>query len=66
MCTYTVYVYHNQKLTNRISGGLFALLVLAVVPGDCSMSSFTLYCLPIWTYQYTSHHAKTTIACSKT
>ena len=57
--------YLSSPLTNGIGGGLLALLVHAVVSGDCSMCCLTLHCSPIRTYQHTRHHPKTAIACKQ-
>ena len=42
--------YLSSPLTNGIGGGLLALLVHAVVSGDCSMCCLTLHCSSIRTY----------------
>lgn len=52
-------------LTNGIGGSLLALLVHAEVSGDCAMCCLTFHCSPIRTYQDTSHHPKTAIACKQ-
>lgn len=45
-------------LTDRVSGRLLALLVLAIVTCDCAVSSFSLHCASIRTHQHTGHHAQ--------
>ena len=52
-----------SRLTNGVGGGLLALLVHAVVPGDGAVSGLTLHCPPVRTHQHAGHHAKATVAC---
>lgn len=48
-------------LTNGVGGRLFALLVLAIVTGDCPVSGFSLHSAPIRTHQHAGHHAQRAI-----
>ena len=51
------------KLTNRVGGGLLALLMESVMSGDSSMSGFSFYCFTIRAHKHTCHHAKRAITC---
>lgn len=51
-------------LTDRVGGGLLALLVEAVVSGDGAVRCLRLYGLAIRANKHAGHHAQGAVACN--